>query len=86
MKLRARILILALMVGGTFFTATSSSANTARTFWGCWTFYSAGQCRAIYKEGTNYYICGRCDSSGNPGSGSCSAISQQTLDQGYWCS
>lgn len=86
MKLKARVLILALLICGTLFTANSSSANSARTFWGCWTFYSAGQCRAVYKEATGYVICGRCDSSGNPGSGSCSPISQQTLDQGYWCS
>ena len=87
MKLKVRILTLALLITGTFFAATSSSsASSARVFQGCWTFYPAGQCRAVYKEGTNYYLCGACDDSGNPGSGSCGKISQQTLNQGYWCS
>jgi hypothetical protein len=56
-------------------------------FEGCWTFFSAGPCRAIYRDSEgNYYICGKCDGSGSPGPGSCSQISPQTLQIGYWCS
>ena len=86
MKLKARILVLAMLITGAFFTVSSSSANEARTFEGCWTYFASGQCKAIYREQNTYYICGNCDASGNPGSGSCSKISQQTLNQGYWCS
>jgi hypothetical protein len=87
MKLKARILMLAILITATFFTVSSSSANEARTFQGCWTFFPAGQCRAIYKDNNNnYFICGNCDASGNPGGGKCSSISSQTLNQGYWCS
>lgn len=87
MKLKTRILILVMLLTGVFFTMSSASANQGRVFEGCWTFFSAGQCRAVYRDSQrNYYLCGACDESGNPGSGSCSRISRQTLDQGYWCS
>lgn len=87
MKLKAKILVLAMLVTGAFFTVSSSSANESRTFEGCWTYFASGQCKAIYRDTqNNYYICGDCDASGNPGGGKCSKISQQTLNQGYWCS
>ena len=56
-------------------------------FEGCWTYFSAGPCRAIYRDSQgNYYICGKCDSSGSPSPGGCSQISPQTLQIGWWCS
>jgi hypothetical protein len=64
-----------------------SPATQGSTFWGCWSFFSAGPCRAVYRDSEgNYTICGQCDSSGTPGPGGCSAISEQTLEIGYWCS
>lgn len=87
MKLKARILMFAILLTTALFTVDSSTAKQSRTFEGCWTFFSAGQCRAVYRDSqNNYFICGNCDPSGNPGSGRCSRISQQTLNQGYWCS
>lgn len=88
MKFKARILMLALVLSAAFFSASSStSANGSRTFEGCWSYFASGPCRAIYRDtNNNYYICGNCDEYGNPGGGSCSKISQQTLNQGYWCS
>jgi len=72
------------------FLAASNNLATAlagpRVFQGCWTFYSAGPCRAIYTKNGSYQICGECDDFGNPGSGGCSPISSATLNQGYWCS
>jgi hypothetical protein len=66
--------------------AASSKVNDL-LFEGCWTFFSAGPCRAIYRDAEgNYYICGKCDSGGSPGPGSCSQISPQTLQIGFWCS
>lgn len=72
-------------------SATASPAATLkqndRVFEGCWTFFSSGPCRAIYRDSAGkYYICGRCDSSGTPGPGGCSQISPQTLNFGFWCS
>src|SRR5262245_22443905 len=65
----------------------ASPKATDLLFEGCWTYFSAGPCRAIYRDSQgNYYICGKCDSSGNPGPGSCSPISPQTIQIGYWCS
>lgn len=64
----------------------SSVAIGPRVFQGCWTFFPSGPCRAIYSKNGSYQICGECDDFGNPGSGGCSAISSQTLAQGYWCS
>lgn len=57
-----------------------------RGFVGCWTYFPAGPCRAVYSSGQSYQICGKCDDYGNPGSGGCSNIGQRTLDTGYWCS
>jgi hypothetical protein len=73
-----------------FFVVTVSPQNISpatETFWGCWSFFPSGPCRAIYRDSEgNYTICGECDSSGTPGSGGCSSISERTLEFGYWCS
>lgn len=77
------------MVADSVFLTTSNTLSTvsaARVFQGCWTYWPSGPCRAIYSEGSRYFICGQCDSSGNPGSGGCSSISIRTLNTGYWCS
>jgi hypothetical protein len=72
------------------FVVTVSPKNISpatETFWGCWSFFPSGPCRAIYRDSEgNYTICGQCDSSGTPGPGGCSPISEQTLEIGYWCS
>jgi hypothetical protein len=86
MTLKVRVLLMTVVMMFSVFSIADASNNN-RVFEGCWTFYPAGPCRAIYRDNKgDYYICGDCDSSGNPGSGSCSRISQQTLAQGYWCS
>lgn len=73
-------------IPGRILPAASLKAND-RTFQGCWSYFPSGPCRAIYQDSEgDYYICGNCDSSGNPGSGGCSPISPQTLQIGYWCS
>ena len=69
-----------------FLNAFPRATLGPRVFQGCWTFFSSGPCRAIYSKNGGYQICGECDDFGNPGSGGCSAISSQTLAQGYWCS
>jgi hypothetical protein len=56
-------------------------------FEGCWTYYPAGPCRAIYRDSQGeYFICGACDNGKPHGSGACGLISPQTLQRGYWCS
>lgn len=65
----------------------ASLKATNLQFEGCWTYFSSGPCRAIYRDSQgNYFICGKCDSSGTPSPGACSAISPQTLQIGWWCS
>lgn len=71
--------------------ATVASAKAAPaanwTFWGCWTQFSAGTCRDIFRDAQgNYWICRACGTTGNPGPGKCSQISSQTLATGFWCS
>ncbi len=75
-------------VDSNVFIASSNSTSTVSTagFEGCWTYWPSGPCRAIYRNGNSYKICGQCDDFGNPGSGGCSTISIQTLNRGYWCS
>jgi hypothetical protein len=56
-------------------------------FEGCWTQFAAGPCRDVFRDQEgNYWICRDCGSTGNPGPGKCSPISQATLARGFWCS
>jgi len=56
-------------------------------FEGCWAYFSAGPCYDIYRDSSgNYWKCSKCGTTKNPGPGKCSRISQQTLNQGFWCS
>ena len=57
------------------------------TFEGCWTQFPAGTCRDIFRDQQGgYWICRECGTTGNPGPGKCSQISQQTFATEYWCS
>lgn len=65
--------------------ATRSAANW--TFEGCWTQFSAGPCRDVYRDQQGgFWICRACGTTGNPGPGKCNPISQATLSTGFWCS
>jgi len=67
----------------------SSSAVTPAnwTFEGCWTQFSSGPCRDVYRDQQgNYWICRACGTTGNPGPGKCNPISSATLASGFWCS
>ena len=64
---------------------TRSAANW--TFEGCWTQFSAGPCRDVYRDQQGaFWICRACGTTGNPGPGRCNPISQATLSTGFWCS
>jgi hypothetical protein len=67
---------------------TSSAVPPADwTFEGCWTQFSAGQCRDVFRDQQgNYWICRACGTTGNPSPGKCSPISAATLASGFWCS
>jgi hypothetical protein len=66
-------------------TVVATTANW--TFEGCWTQFSAGPCRDVYRDQQgNYWICRGCGTTGNPGPGKCNPISQATLASGFWCS
>lgn len=57
------------------------------TFEGCWTLFSAGPCRDVYRDQQGAsWICRACGTTGNPGPGKCNPISQATLASGFWCS
>jgi len=57
------------------------------TFEGCWTQFSAGPCRDIYRDQQGQtWICRDCGTTNNPGPGKCNPISQATLNSGFWCS
>lgn len=57
------------------------------TFEGCWTQFSAGPCRDVFRDQQgNFWICRECGTTGNPSPGKCSPISQATLASGFWCS
>jgi hypothetical protein len=69
-------------------TPRTTSAPAANwTFEGCWTQFSAGPCRDVFRDQQgNYWICRACGTTGNPGPGKCNAISAATLASGFWCS
>lgn len=69
-------------------TKTSSARLAANwTFSGCWTQFSAGPCRDIFRDQQgNAWICKLCGTTGNPGPGKCNPISDATLGSGLWCS
>ena len=70
-------------------TVKASSAPRAANwaFEGCWTQFSAGPCRDVFRDQEgNYWICRDCGSTGNPGPGKCNPISSATLARGFWCS
>lgn len=91
-----RIQLLAVVVLFTLFLAsvvaqptTHSSVRPAAnwTFEGCWTQFSAGPCRDIFRDQQGAtWICRACGTTGNPGPGKCNPISQATLASGFWCS
>ena len=65
----------------------AANAPHGSVFWGCWTFFSSGPCRAVYRDTAgNFSLCGKCGPSGEPNPIGCSAISSQTLAIGFWCS
>jgi len=95
MLLRRIQLLAVLVVLFTFFLVsdvaqpTHSSAPPAASwsFEGCWTQFSAGQCRDIFRDQQgDFWICRACGSTGNPSPGKCNPISQATLATGFWCS
>lgn len=67
---------------------TAAAAKAANwTFEGCWTQFSAGPCRDVYRDQQgNSWICRACGTTGNPGPGKCNPISSGTLATGFWCS
>lgn len=69
-------------------TAARNAVPAAQwTFEGCWTQFSAGPCRDIFRDNQgNYFICRACGTTGNPGPGKCNPISPATLASGFWCS
>ena len=57
------------------------------TFEGCWTQFSSGPCRDVFRDQQgNTWICRACGTTGNPGPGKCNPISAATLASGFWCS
>jgi hypothetical protein len=57
------------------------------TFEGCWTQFSAGPCRDIFRDQQgDFWICRACGTTGNPSPGKCNPISPATLASGFWCS
>jgi hypothetical protein len=69
--------------------AVAANASTVQgwVFEGCFTYFPSGPCRDVYRDSQgNYWICRACGTTGTPSSRTCSRISIQTLNQGYWCS
>jgi len=57
------------------------------SFEGCWTQFSAGPCRDVFRDQQgDFWICRACGTTGNPSPGKCNPISQATLQTGFWCS
>jgi len=91
---RIQFLVLALVLFIFVFAPTAAqrtgNASTMKANWtfeGCWTQFSAGPCRDVFRDQQgNYWICRACGTTGNPGPGKCNSISAATLASGFWCS
>ena len=92
MILRKIQLLAVVMILFTLFLAPGVAQPSAPpasnwTFEGCWTQFSAGPCRDVFRDQQgNFWICRECGTTGNPSPGKCSPISQATLASGFWCS
>lgn len=65
----------------------SAAPAASWTFEGCWTQFSAGPCRDIFRDQQgDLWICRACGTTGNPSPGKCNPISPATLASGFWCS
>lgn len=72
---------------GSDLAVTHAAPAANWTFEGCWTQFSAGPCRDIFRDNQgNTWICRACGTTGNPGPGKCNPISAATLASGFWCS
>lgn len=72
--------------GATMKNSVAAPASTW-TFEGCWTQFSAGPCRDIFRDQQgDTWICRACGTTGNPSPGKCNPISAATLASGFWCS
>lgn len=68
-------------------TKASAPSTANWTFEGCWTQFSSGPCRDVFRdEQGGYWICRDCGTTGKPGPGKCNPISPTTLASGFWCS
>ena len=88
---RIRVLAFAAVLSTLVLTsgvAQPTAAPAANWTWeGCWTQFSAGPCRDVYRDAQgNFWICKACGTTGNPGPGKCNPISTATLASGFWCS
>jgi len=89
--LRIQFLFVALVLSTLLFTSGPAGGSAAPpvkfTFEGCWTQFSAGPCRDVFRDDQgNYWICRDCGTTGNPNTNKCHIISQATLNTGFWCS
>jgi hypothetical protein len=74
-------------IEGTTGAVPAANAPPGSVFWGCWTMFSSGPCRAVYQDTAgNFLLCGECGPGGQPNPKGCSATSSQALDRGFWCS
>jgi hypothetical protein len=89
---RIQLLAIALILFTLFLTSgvakpTGNAPPANWTFEGCWTQFSAGTCRDVFRDNQgNHWICRDCGTTGNPGPGKCNQISSSTLASGFWCS
>ena len=73
-------------------TAAPAYASTAPgggswTHAGCWTGpASGGKCVDVFRDGSgDYWICGECNTTKNPGPGKCTKVTADQLQLGRWC-
>jgi hypothetical protein len=67
--------------------ASSGQPASNWVFEGCWESSAAGPCYDIYRDSSgNYWKCAKCGTTKNPSPHSCSQISQEALNHGFWCS
>jgi hypothetical protein len=71
-------------------TSHAEPAAQGGTNWvleGCWSQFSGGPCYDIYRDASgNDWKCSRCGTTKKANPNTCSPISLETLNRGFWCS
>lgn len=77
------LLVLTLLTVFAAFWQPAPAAAANWTFYACFTYFSSGPCRDVYRDSNgNLWLCAACGTTTHPSSKTCSRLT----GSGFWCS